>query len=70
MTAKSLLIHLIKSAVTGDPLTDDQKAAIEAQTFCLPLFRLAEHHKLLHLVAAGLQKNDCILADKELAQTA
>ena len=57
---EAILMALLASAVTGNGISEEQKAAITTEN--IPsLFRLAKKHDLLHLVAAALERNGLAL---------
>ena len=60
-----MLFTLLRSAVCGEPLREQQKADLSDERL-LELIELARKHDLLHLVAFGLQKNALIGADHDL----
>ena len=60
-----ILFALLRSAVCGEPLSEQQRAELSDEGL-EELTVLARKHDLLHLVALGLQKNALIGADHEL----
>lgn len=51
-----LLFALIRSAVSGEPLTEEEKA-LYSEELLPALISVAKHHDVLHLVALGLKNN-------------
>ena len=53
---KRILFLLIRSAISGEKLTDGECRAASAEELS-ELFKLAEKHDVDHLVAQGLRQN-------------
>lgn len=62
---KQLEIALIRSAICGDLLSDEQKLLYNAEIL-LQIAKIAKKHDVLHLLVLGLKKNE--LLDKNIKQ--
>ncbi len=54
-----LMFALIRSAITGNPMTDEEKAFFSEETV-LELMKIAQKHDLSHLVGYGIYKNELL----------
>lgn len=62
MTINRMLLALLRSAVGGDPLTDQEKAYF-SQDQLPPLLAIAKQHDVAHLIGLGLEQNALLDGD-------
>ena len=58
-TTLQILFALLRSAVCGTLLTDEERATFSQEQLS-DLFKMSQKHDIAHLLVLGLKKNDLI----------